>query len=174
MTDEEPRPEESIPAIPARRARSRGAKACIGLTAFTVAAIGVLTTTELLPRHRGETWNWQVGEVRGNQIAIEFSYGDCDDYHGYTLKETSESVTIAVRGRSSDGGCTAGLAVPCLLIQLGAPLGDRALLNGKDSHPVVDRGPLPARADTWPCDLDYARPESPGLPAALSAQVRIG
>jgi hypothetical protein len=124
----------------------------------TVAGGAGLTATRSWPWQGDSAWHWDLAAAEGNEVAISFTYGDCDRYHGYRVKETPTSVTITVRGRFFDGNCTMGLRGECLRVGLDEPLGDRELRNGRDNRPLLRKGPPPA-PERWrpPCDLEVAR-----------------
>ena len=103
------------------------------------------------------TWGFQVGQVRGNELAIAFSYGACDHYAGVQVHEADAQVTIRVRGHQSQGNCVASAVEVCRRIVLREPLGDRVLSDGRGV--VTGRGPIPGPPASYlsACTLENAR-----------------
>ncbi|MGQ0468100.1 MAG: hypothetical protein ACT4QG_22630 [Sporichthyaceae bacterium] len=87
---------------------------------------------------------WTVADVRGNDVVVRVSHGDCDDFKRVSAAETAAEVAISVVYRFSFGPCTAAQRFTEHTVRLKEPLGSRCLRNpalGPSPEPVPTATP---------------------------------
>ncbi|MEV6957661.1 hypothetical protein AB0M97_00315 [Streptomyces sp. NPDC051207] len=91
---------------------------------------------------------WKVGRLTGvsgdgRSVTVRAGHGACDDGPVVDVLETQGSVVLSGRVTGTDDGpCTAQLLYDEVTVELGRPLGDRAVLDALTGRPVPYGDPV--------------------------------